>query len=389
MDYCPKPNDTTPSVFRTASSTESSSSSSTGSDIEDTFLRACRNGDLPAIEDILNHKKIDISCKGQSKSNLGWTPLHLATYFGHKEVAEHLLARGAEINAVNDNGDTPLHRASFIGREDLVMLLIQYNADVSVINGEGRLPRDMAPANEAGDEIAKLLRAAETTEMLRKEGRLLASARDGDISTLTQLLKDPNPPNINCVDAQGNSSLHCAAYRGHKEAAVFLLQNGIDTMIRNQRGQVALDLARDAQTLQVLSVKAARKVQKTATRFEGPVLKRSRFLGWKPVWAVLERGVLNYYASRADSTVDMKRKDYKYLDSAKISPIPSDMASFVIHFNDGAIHRLCVVNNNGELSQVERQKWINAFNEHAAFSGHYLWGQGKRCNSDDEIGESC
>lgn len=97
-------------------------------------------------------------------------------------------------------------------------------------------------------------------------------------------LKDQHPPNINCVDVQGNSSLHCAAYRGNKETAVLLLQNGIDTSIRNNRGQLALDLARDAQTLQVLSVKSVRKIQKTATRCEGPLLKRSRFLGWKPVW---------------------------------------------------------------------------------------------------------
>lgn len=387
-------------TLRTTNSTDSSSSSSTVSDIEDKFLRACRNGDMTIIKDLLEKRDTDpegyhfeISCKGQSKSNLGWTPLHLATYFGHKDVVEQLLAKGAEINAVNDNGDTPLHKASFIGREDLVMLLIQYNADVSVINGEGRLPRDMTPANEVGDEIAKLLRAAETTEMLQKEGRLLSYAREGNLESLSQLLKDVNPPNINCVDGQGNSSLHCAAYRGHKEVAILLLQNGVDTMIRNQRGQLALDLARDAQTLQVLSVKAARKVQKTATRFEGPLLRRSRFLGWKSVWAVLERGVLNYYSSRADSTADTadikrrdaKRKDYKYLDSAKISPIPSDMSSFVIHFNDGSIHRLCVL-NNGELAQVERQKWINAFNEHAAFSAHYLWGLEKRCSSEEEIG---
>lgn len=386
------------STLRTTKSTDSSSSSSTVSDIEDKFLRACRNGDMTIVKDLLGKRETDpqgynfeISCKGQSKSNLGWTPLHLATYFGHKEVVEQLLAKGAEINAVNDNGDTPLHKASFIGREDLVMLLIQYNADVSMINGEGRLPRDMTPANEAGDEIAKLLRAAETTEMLQKENRLLSYAREGNIENLNQLLKDVNPPNINCVDGQGNSSLHCAAYRGHKEVAILLLQNGVDTMIRNQRGQLALDLARDAQTLQVLSVKAARKVQKTATRFEGPLLRRSRFLGWKPVWAVLERGVLNYYSSRADSTADIKRrdvkrKDYKYLDSAKISPIPSDMSSFVIHFNDGSIHRLCVL-NNGELAQVERQKWINAFNEHSAFSAHYLWGLEKRCSSEEEIGK--
>lgn len=397
----PSLNHSTTTTTDTSSSITISCTTSTTtsrSDIEDTFLRACRNGDLTTVTDYLRQRdqgllSLDVSCKGQSKSNLGWTPLHLATYFGHRDVAEQLLAKGAAINAVNDNGDTPLHKASFIGREDLVMLLIQYNADVSVINGEGRLPRDMTPSNEVGDEIAKLLRAAETTEALRKESRLLSSARDGDIATLQQLLKDPSsPPNINCVDVQGNSSLHCAAYRGHKEAAVLLLQNGIDTAIRNQRGQLALDLARDAQTLQVLSVKSARRVQKTATRFEGPLLKRSRFLGWKPVWAVLERGVLNYYASRADSTADVKRrdgkrKDYKYLDGAKVSPIPSDQASFVVHFNDGALHRLGVVVSNGESAQVERQRWINAFNEHAAFSAHYLWGLEKRCSSEEEIGE--
>jgi ankyrin repeat protein len=54
---------------------------------------------------------------GKSKSNLGWTPLHLSTYFGHRSVAEQLLAHGADVNAVNDAGDTPLHKAAFIGRE--------------------------------------------------------------------------------------------------------------------------------------------------------------------------------------------------------------------------------------------------------------------------------
>lgn len=55
--------------------------------------------------------------------------------------------------------------------------------------------------------------------------------------SFTRQLKDThNPPNINCVDSQGNSCLHCAAYRGHKKCAVLLLQNGIDTNIRNNMG---------------------------------------------------------------------------------------------------------------------------------------------------------
>lgn len=54
---------------------------------------------------------------GKSKSNHGWTPLHLASYFGHKSMMELLLDNGADINALNNDGDTPLHKAAFIGRE--------------------------------------------------------------------------------------------------------------------------------------------------------------------------------------------------------------------------------------------------------------------------------
>lgn len=35
---------------------------------------------------------------------------------------------------------------------------------------------------------------------------------------------------------------------------------------------------------QVLCVKPVRQLQKTVTRFDGQLLRRSRFLGWKPVW---------------------------------------------------------------------------------------------------------
>lgn len=49
-------------------------------------------------------------------------------------------------------------------------------------------------------------------------------------------------------------------------------------------GYTALDLAKDAQMQQVLCVKPVRQLQKTATRFDSQLLRRYRFLGWKPVW---------------------------------------------------------------------------------------------------------
>ncbi|XP_049776943.1 oxysterol-binding protein-related protein 1-like [Schistocerca cancellata] len=354
-------------------------------ELQEILLYSSRHGDSVMVQELLLARKdgkirLDISCKGKSKSNLGWTPLHLSTYFGHKDVVELLLTHGADINAVNDVGDTALHKAAFTGREDIVVLLLQNNAKVDVINGEGQTPRDLAK----NEDVAKLLWAAEKTDMRHKEERLLAAAREGDLDTLNILLKDERPPSINCVDAQGNSCLHCAAYRGHKEAAVLLLQNGIDTTIQNTRGQTAVNLARDPHMQQVLCVRPVRQLQKSAARFEGQLLKRSRFLGWKPMWAVLERGVLTYFNSRADASTGFKRKDFKYLDGANILPLDCDNSSFVVHFSDGAVHRLSVVNYGETTGQISRQKWINAFSEHAEFSTHYLSQGHIKHDSDEE-----
>ena len=43
----------------------------------------------------------------------GWSPLHSATQIGHKEIAELLIANGADVNAMNDVGETPFASCGF------------------------------------------------------------------------------------------------------------------------------------------------------------------------------------------------------------------------------------------------------------------------------------
>lgn len=84
---------------------------------------------------------------------------------------------------------------------------------------------------------------------------------------------------------------------------------------------------------------------------------------------VLERGVLSYYSSRADSTGikhKNKRLDYKYLDNARVTLLPT-ITSFVVHFSDGAVHRLSGVCND-DKALVERQvRAIISWNEFRQF----------------------
>ncbi|KAG2458112.1 OSBL1 protein, partial [Polypterus senegalus] len=227
---------------------------------EEQFLHDARNGNIDGIKKLLESRKcgeinFDINCKGRSKSNLGWTPLHLACYFGHKDVAEELLKAGAEVNVLNDMGDTPLHRAAYTGRKELVMLLLQYNACACVINGTAQTPKEVT----RDKDIRSMLEAAEITEERKLEEFLLAAAREGATASVTELLNRTKPPNINCTDLQGNTPLHCAAYRGNKQCALKLLKSGADITIKNKNNQTPLDLALGTDMRQILMSNSLKK----------------------------------------------------------------------------------------------------------------------------------
>ena len=46
-----------------------------------------------------------------AKDDKGGTPLHVAAWEGHTEVAELFIAKGADMNAKMEDGDTPLDLA--------------------------------------------------------------------------------------------------------------------------------------------------------------------------------------------------------------------------------------------------------------------------------------
>ena len=58
----------------------------------------------------------------------GWTPL-VAAQKGHLDIANALVAAGADINQARKDGVTPLYIASFEGHLDIVKALIEAGAN--------------------------------------------------------------------------------------------------------------------------------------------------------------------------------------------------------------------------------------------------------------------
>ncbi|XP_039379311.1 oxysterol-binding protein-related protein 1 isoform X1 [Mauremys reevesii] len=355
---------------------------------EQQLLHDARNGNCEEVRQLLETMDkgevvVDINCKGRSKSNLGWTPLHLACYFGHGNVVKDLLKAGAEVNVLNDMGDTPLHRAAFTGRKEVVMLLLQYDADTSIVNGGGQTARDVTQDKE----IKNMLEAVERTQERKLEELLLGAAREGETAKLSALLNRPKPPDINCTDQMGNTPLHCAAYRAHKHCALKLLKNGADSKIRNKNDQTPFDLAQGAEMKHILAGSIGKVINKRLKRYEGLLWKSLRFFGWKLYWVVLEHGVLSWYRKQADAINNDHRQGCKHLTQAVCTVKSTDSCLFSVKCFDDSVHSFKVPKNSPPKARewlLYFQNWLEAIEDHSAYSTHYCTQEQLSDEEDDD-----
>jgi ankyrin repeat protein len=127
---------------------------------------ACAAGEIERVERTLDASTTD------TYSADGWTPLHLAAFFGHPKIVELLLAQNADVTARsrNANGNTPLH-AALAGNHKLVAgLLIGRGADVNAADANGWRPLHLAAANNNLDAIHALIAQGADVAMSNGEG---------------------------------------------------------------------------------------------------------------------------------------------------------------------------------------------------------------------------
>lgn len=239
----------------------------------------------------------------------GNTPLVLATFSGHGEVARLLLARGADANAAGA-GYTALHAAAMRGDVETTDALLAHRADPNARLTRGSPVRRFAsqwalPQTFLG---ATPLFVAAAYREAAVVGRLVAAGADVNASSasgLTPLLvaagvafeKEVRPTdlarwnlvdsdfpevptaesdvvdtarallaagaNANAVDANGSTSLHPAASNGWTTVIQMLADAGARLDVANKNGATPLALAtprEDGRTRRGLGSKAAQEL---------------------------------------------------------------------------------------------------------------------------------
>ena len=202
---------------------------------------ACAEGHLKCAQLLVN-----VGSRLNEPDDDNWTPLILAAFFGHEEVALELLQRGADIHVKSKkNGRTALHMACLKGHLNCAQLLVNVGSRLNEPDDDNWTPLILA-AFFGHEEVALelLQRGADIHVKSREHGRtaLHLACLKGHLNC-AQLLVNVGS-RLNEPDDDNWTPLILAAFFGHEEVALELLQRGADIHVKSkEHGRTALHLA--------------------------------------------------------------------------------------------------------------------------------------------------
>jgi uncharacterized protein len=209
------------------------------------IFEAIAEGDLDRVRKLLAE---DATLAG-ARDAQGLSAVTQARYHGHDDIVDALIDAGPELDvfeaaavgriervrqlveidpalasAFSPDGFTPLHLAAFFGYPDIARLVVEHGADTQAV---ARNPMQVMPLHSAAAarqlEIAKLLvdRGADVNaSQERGFTPLHEAAQNGDVELTRLLLGRGADPDQVAEDGRGAADF--AAARGHEEVLALL-----------------------------------------------------------------------------------------------------------------------------------------------------------------------
>ena len=198
---------------------------------------AVYSGDTATIRSRISQSNVN------SRDEAGNTLLHWATANGNLKLTEILVEAGADIDAVNNDGDAPIHLAARFGHTEVAIYLIDSaNVNKNIQNNQGFTPLHVASLYGQPDFINMLFEKGVDKDIVSKKrfGPLHTAVHSSDIQTIQVLLD--NEIEVDQRDNFGNTPLHHAILLGNVEISTLLLSQNANVNHQNFEGNSGLHL---------------------------------------------------------------------------------------------------------------------------------------------------
>ncbi|KAL0262557.1 hypothetical protein SLS55_001525 [Diplodia seriata] len=203
----------------------------------------CRAGSL-AMFTLLLEKGADVDVKSTQKQ----TPLSCAVLSGNEDLVSCLLDAGADINSQDESGRTPICHACMSGSNELALLLLEKGADQTIVDNDRLSPLYGLCKNGDGDpaSIMRLLEngADATISLEGAEGATcLHACAEFNRVTIALILLERGAQKCLHTRFNGQTPLHIAASKGHRELMQILIDHQADVNQKDPRNRTPLHTA--------------------------------------------------------------------------------------------------------------------------------------------------
>ena len=205
------------------------------------LLAAAEEGRADVVSECLQNALCHVDCRNED----GRTGLILASWKGHKEVVEVLLAYGCDVD-IQDTacGSTAVMFAAQSGHKDVLDRLLDHNCNLDIQNNIGWVALLYAIWNNHKDVAVALLNHNCNVDIQNDKGwnAIILAAANG-LKDIAELLVARNC-NLDLQDEVGQTALISAAHYGHADIAALFVDHKCNLDLQNKHGETAQRVAR-------------------------------------------------------------------------------------------------------------------------------------------------
>ncbi|WP_214855054.1 ankyrin repeat domain-containing protein [Exiguobacterium sp. s166] len=166
-------------------------------------------------------------------------------FFGNIKKMKTCIARGDDLNALDEEGSAALHWAIEEGYDEIVTLLLNNGADINQRDKDGLTPLHLALYEKQGEIAIQLIDrgAALDFDGYGFTALHFIAARSGNKRVLRRLLEDRTRVDWQTDSGEGHTPLHYAAQEGKIKKIRMLAEAGADVNRMERNGFAPLHLA--------------------------------------------------------------------------------------------------------------------------------------------------